>query len=358
MAVSFVDCQVDHLPSLRAFFARVYRSDYVLRVNEALFHWQFRETSTNKGNDYHIKLALVDGKIAGCLGYIPVEVTLGGRIVRGAWMANWMVDPNLRRLGLGPLLIREVTRRFDVTLVVGLSRDARDLLPRMGWTDFGELARYVCVLNTQAAGALTETGKLEWPARALLDEWEPRQGTTIRLVNRFSDEATLLWDEVWGKSAAGTRRSAEFLNWRYASHPVFAYRLLEVHNERRLSGLAVYRVEQVRDMPICVGRIVELISEADVEECLLSAVLNDARSQDAAALDFFCSSQRFSLVMARYGFLPGEDEAAMQIPVLFQPLDRPRTGIPFMAYLGNVPDAIKLKDWYVTKGDGDQDRPN
>jgi GNAT superfamily N-acetyltransferase len=358
MTVSFVDCHSELLPSLQAFLARVYRPDYVLRINETLFRWQFGETPVSKRDLYHIKVALLEGKIAGCLGYVPVEVSLGDRVVRGAWTANWVVDPDWHRFGLGVLLMRELTRQFDITLVVGLSRDSRTLLPRMGWNDFGELTRYICILDAQKARALTETGGLEWPEGTLSEDCGPPQGVLVKVVDHFSDEATRLWDKTWGASAAGTRRSAQFLNWRYAHHPVFDYRLFEVRRNGQLSGLAVYRVEQVRNVPVRMGRIVELVAESSLEKCLLKTVIDDARSQDVVALDFFCSSRRFSSVMARCGFLAGGDKATDQIPTLFQPIDRRRTGIPFMAYLRNVPDATEFRDWYVTKGDGDQDRPN
>jgi hypothetical protein len=359
VAASFVDCHADLLPSLRRFLARVYRPDYILCNNEALFRWQFGEVTSGNGTVYRLKLAQVEDEIVGCLGYIPVDVSLGGQLVRGAWMVNWMVDPLQRRLGLGPLLMREVTSQFDVALNVGPNRDARDLLGRMGWTDFGELARYVCVLDIRAAGALTRTGKLQWPLIAPRPgEGKLPPGTNIKLVSRFCDEATQLWDEVWGQQAAGTRRSTEFLNRRYADHPSFNYRLFELHQRGRLSGMAVYRVEQVQDMPVRLGRIVEFISKADGEEYLLRALLDDARAQEIAAVDFFCSSRRFSRLMARQGFLRGEDAAASQLPTLFQPIDWRRQGISFVAYLRNLPKTIAVRDWYVTKGDGDQDRPN
>ena len=353
MAVAFVECRADHLPALQAFFMRMYRPDYVLRANEALFQWQFGETPASKGNDYHVKLALLDGEIAGCLGYIPVEVSLRGRVVRGAWTANWMVDLKLRRLGLGPLLMRELTQQFDVTLVIGLSREAQELLPRMGWTNFGYLTRYICVLDIEGAAQLTESGKLDWPVKQV-----PHMApSNVQLVSQFHDDATALWDTVWGNNGAGTRRSAEFLNWRYGSHPVFQYRLFEMHSKSRLSGFAVYRIEQVRDMPLRVGRIVELVSEAGSEGVLLDAVCNDARSQDVALLDFFNASQRFTSLMRSRGFLLATEEPAAQVPILFQPLDRRRTHIPFMAHLGSFSDAASL-EWYVTRADGDQDRPN
>src|SRR5437763_562245 len=143
MAVTFVDCRAEQLPSLQEFFARVYRPDYVLAVNADYFRWQFGDTPVSKGSDYHMRLALVDGEITGCLGYIPLEISLAGRVTKGAWLANWMVDPNTRQFGLGPLLVREISRDFEITLAAGPNKGARDLLARMGWTDCGESPRYV-----------------------------------------------------------------------------------------------------------------------------------------------------------------------------------------------------------------------
>lgn len=358
MSLVFVNCQEAHSSALRAFLARTYPPDYVLEVNEALFHWQFRDTPGHHEPGYHLKLALLDKEIVGCLGFIPVEITMSGQIVRGAWTANWMVDTELRRLGVGVLLMRELMRQFDVVLVVGLSREAHDLLGRMRWTDFGCLFRYVCVLDVKAVGCLLETGRFSRFEAGRCQQLPRHTEITVQSVSRFCDEATLLWDAVWGRVGAGTRRSAEFLNWRYAFHPVFVYRLFEARRAGRLIGFSVYRVEEVRELPARVGRIVELVSERDQEGHLLEAMQDDARAQGVALLDFFCASQRFSGVLAQCGFLPGEEEPAVRIPILYQPLDRRRTGIPFMAYLGKVQGAGSTKDWYVTKGDGDQDRPN
>ena len=62
--------------------------------------------------------------------------------------------------------------------------------------------------------------------------------------------------------------------------------------------------------------------------------------------------------MAQKGFLSPGDPASNQIPILFQPIDRRRTAIPFMAYLKNLDAEVEGVSWHVTKGDGDQDRPN
>ena len=342
------------MDDVRAFFARTYRPAYRLATDAALLGWQYGPTPASPERPSHLKLALLDGAIAGCLGYIPVEVSLNGRVAVGAWVANWMVEQEKRQLGLGPFLMREVSKQFEVLLDLGANEDARSLLSRMGWTDMGNLPRYVCVLDRKNAALLTENGALDWPAKI------PAAQATggARLVDKFEGAATQLWDRTWGANGGGTRRSADFLNWRYAIHPVFQYRLFEQRENGQLTGLAVYHVETARDLPVRVGRLVELITATEDDGGLLGAVLEDARTQGVAVMDFFCSSKRVAGPLARAGFLPGDDAAAALIPMLFQPVDRRRAGIRFMINLGKAPEAGLIRDWYVTKSDGDQDRPN
>ncbi len=62
--------------------------------------------------------------------------------------------------------------------------------------------------------------------------------------------------------------------------------------------------------------------------------------------------------MAAHGFRG--DAAADRLSMLFQPIDHGRSGIVAMAY---AKEGVELRDptkreWYITKGDADQDRPN
>ena len=353
MAITFCDCRVEQLPALRRFWARVYRPDYVLVQNEALFRWQFGGAD----DTFHIKLALLGEEIVGCLGYIPVHVSIPGHIVQGAWVINWVVDLSKRRLGLGPLLMREVTRQFDVTLNVGPNEDARSVLVRMGWTNLGPLSRHVSVLDVNKAAMLTESGSLNWPDAMKRD---PRADNTFEIfaIKRFDVEADMLWDRLELDLGSGARRSKDYLNWRYTEHPVWEYRRFATHQGGKLAGFAVYHVEKVRDLPVSVGRIVEFVSQSDAADSLLTCVLDDAREQDAALIDFFCSNPRLSAFMRNHGFLSGESSEATKLPLLFQPVARRRTAVHLMAYLLNLPDTSRPKTWYVTKSDGDQDRPN
>lgn len=363
MGLSIVECEEARVPALQAFFRRTYRADYAL-CDLALLRWQFQHPPGGDGTRWHIKLACDGDTIAACLGFIPVHAHIDGVLTRAAWVINWMVDAGHQQYGLGPLLMREVMREFDVTLNVGPNQAARDVLARMRWWSAGELPRYVAVLDPAAVAALAAAETLTWPERSL--ELTAAIGSStaqVTRVARYSDEATALWDRLAGSEdgrVAGTRRSAAFLNWRYADHPAFKYRMFAQYDAAALTGVAVYRVEIVRGTQHRVGRLVEYLEAVDrdrPDSALLAAVLADARSMGVSLVDFFCADPAPARRLAQHGFVA--DPALLSpVPVLFQPIDRGRSGIPFMAQSTRPGVAVAVQPWYVTKGDGDQDRPN
>lgn len=349
---SLTECTAERVGDVQAFFARAYNARYRLATDEALFSWQFGGVKPLSPT-YHVRLASPDNVILGALGYLPVDLSVAGQTIRAAWGANWVIDPSQRRLGLGPLLMWDLMRSFDAVLCVGLSLDAQDLLTRMGWTDLGALHRYVCVLDARATSALTGSGRLAQSPIAVVPA-SPVQ--SVQRIERFGEDASMLWDAFAGDRIVGTRRTAEFLNWRYAGHPVFRYHMFEERRDGRVAGIAVYRIETAAGQSTRIGRMVELIAVQDVR-ALISAVLRDAAAHDVAMLDFFCATPRWSTALSEFGFVSGDDPAVSDVPMLFQPIDRSRREIRFMASLSRV-SAGPTAEWYVTKGDGDQDRPN
>jgi hypothetical protein len=347
MSLSIADCRGPLLPELREFFRKVYGPSHVLSSSDAFIRWQFGQTSTASCS---VKIALLDGRIVASLGYIPTEVSLKSATVRGAWVVNWIVDPEQRRLGLGPMLMREVMRQFDITLNVGPGADARELLGRMRWTDFGELPRYVRVLNTAAASGLIGL-QVECPPNVQTAD----RGVSVRRIERFTQSAGNLWNQFARSHVAGACRTPEYLNWRYVDHPVFEYRLFEASRNGVLTGFAVYRLEPVSEPCVTIGRIVELICIDGAGEALLQALVDDAKAQ-AVLLDFFCSLPGYRTLMHTAGFCDSSQPWVASVPTVFQPIDRRRTGIPFWVDLTKSNGADV--DWYVTKGDADQDRPS
>ncbi|MDX6517566.1 MAG: hypothetical protein QOF50_412, partial [Gaiellaceae bacterium] len=143
-------------------------------------------------------------------------------------------------------------------------------------------------------------------------------------------------------------RDAAFLRWRYAEHPVFRYEVLEDS-----SGFAAFRIEDVRDRPASVMRVVDFRGDDGLAARLVE------RSQRAGVVfaDFACTSKRFGLPLEAAGF-QREDRLPTALPGRFQPLDF--SDRPIVSCFWAAPSLgvdFASDDLYVTRADSDLDRP-
>ena len=190
----------------------------------------------------------------------------------------------------------------------------------------------------------------------------------LRVVEWSTDTAAA-WDRCWSGVLArrfvGACRDAAYVTWRYVSHPRFEYQLrcAQRASDGTVEGIAVWRVERVRDRATWVLRIVEFLGSPAAEEVLAQSVLEGARDSGAALGDFYCASARAAEVLARIGFqrapaVPGD----VVFPSRFQPLESqhfPMTTLVRLpgAWRGRMRELLDEGRLYITKSDGDQDRP-
>ena len=361
--IRFVDCTLSSLPAVREFWLRAYGPNHVLGRDAALFQWQFGPNAggvraISRSDDcFNMKLAMDGQRVVGCLGFIPVEVSVLGESKRGCWLANWMVDSDYARVGVGPLLLREVISQVEVVVNVGISDEARGLLRRMRWLDLGTMNRWVRVLHKRGADSLLPEGMAHSGTEAE-DEITFHVPRGLHQVHAFGEQAARLWHDCHGVNRAGVTRSTSMLNWRYADHPTFCYELLELRYFDRLVGVAVYRIEEVREPSVRIGRIVELFGAPSDQIALVAAVCDHAMEREVVMLDFFSTGSDMRSALDANGFLRGDEGIAEHMPQLFQPIDRRRAGIACMIHSPGVNVPTDSLGWYATKGDADQDRPN
>ena len=127
-------------------------------------------------------------------------------------------------------------------------------------------------------------------------------------------------------------------------------------------GLAVVRKEQILNNEFSIGRILEFISFDAVASVQLANAILDF-DKDVLLWDFYCLSDvtAFGLEMSGFQKMPSWD-GKIKIPTRYQPLDNNTTKINVAIY---IPEEIKelispidVSNWYMTKGDSDQDRAN
>jgi hypothetical protein len=156
------------------------------------------------------------------------------------------------------------------------------------------------------------------------------------------------------------------LRRRYIDHPTFTYEIRVARDARTgtMLGLTVFRVETIRGRDEKVLRVSEFLATVEAERALALSVVQAARSKDITFADFYCSLERAARALEHIGFRRQPADDGPRFPRRFQPIeDGPEINGAFWlsAALRQTlhPDKLLTSgDLYITRSDGDQDRPN
>lgn len=360
--IQIKDAGDEHQENLLAFYRRVYnRPDYPL-ANERFFRWWLRDNPNNGNRRISAKIAMHGTAIVGHYAYAPVRLWAGGRVYRAFWAGNLVVDDAYRMRGIGGRLIAVLRQEGEVGLDVGADPIAEPMLVKNGWTHMGVLHRWIGIVDpVRALPLAVDARALEECVLPPLAAEEDDRPDAIRAVERFGADYDLFWQKRRLSIAYATDRDAEHMNWRYADHPVFRYQIFEIRHGNAVEGYAIARKEDVRGVsePIVAMRIVEFLTSPGFEDPLVRYLIRMAQHWDAVLIDFFCASASFGTVFERYGFK--RDKPMDKIARLFSPVALYQWTISFNAVAISRLFATGVgspEEWYVTSGDGDQDRPN
>jgi GNAT superfamily N-acetyltransferase len=335
-------------------------------ADRSLFDWQFRGFGHAREALRSI-LLFVDGRLAGFRGLIPglyqVPFRDGMRILPGASLAMWMIDPEFRGRGLGRIMHGEAERLCPV--LTGAGSNPRTSVPiylQSGFEVLDAMHRHVAVLEAEKCRA--RFGERSAKIR-------PVSLGRTRVLHPSAPEPELL-AEIWRGSAfeAGffsLFRDGQFWRWRILESPGFRY---GVFVDPEGSGFLTARVEPLVDPLSKAGdsgsvlRVIDLVPASpatwngapDVPfGRFLAGCLAWARETGCIAADHHCSSGVFGPLLEASGFvaetLPGE-----KAPLLPRIFNGEGPGRPINA-LARAPVPVSFERTCMVKSDNDMDRP-
>jgi hypothetical protein len=355
----------DHLPRERwdemaGFLAQQYRPGYVLR-QRPLFEWQFRDAG--RAGSARVLCAYAGDRLVGMLGCIVVNLLWGDPAapVQGVWTANWMVAGEHRH-GVGWLLIRRAQELFPILLGQGANPANQAVTAKLGYQLFPEIPRYVAVLNAHGTEPLVSPTSSASARAALARELHMTGASGAWRLTDAGQLAEYRPDfRLYPALRFGTLRDAGYLRWRYLEHPSFEYGVALAGAPER-PAVCVFRRERTSGAAeLTVGRIVELFApedargERDAGAALAHAL--DALSQGGAVFaDFYCTSRSVGALVQRLGFSSLENGA---LASRLNPVELGAHAQNLQLWVApGLPRPAALGDLYVTRSDGDQDRPN
>jgi GNAT superfamily N-acetyltransferase len=375
-------CRDDEVAALQRFIDEYWRRGHVLARDEVLLRWQYgrRQDLGEPWPGPTVLLAKDDQRIVGMLGLIGMQCNVYGTVVPGAWMAILLSIPQARKKGVGLRLLESLRAMgHEAIFVLGINDQVKEIYRRLGYEILDDMPRWVAVVNPRRAAALAAVGSPGIGREAAFDSFEksrcppaseapwPHEGIAVaEWTDRFGQAWDVCWSAYFAPNLMGTNRDSAYLNWRYMDHPSFQYRCCVARrgDTGRILGLAVFRIEQIRDRSDRVLRLVEFLAAPSAGPPLARSVWEASAAAEVAFADFYCTSPRIAAPLEEVGFRrEGHNTLAPILPCRLQPLE---PGVFKMqgAFLlsdrlrDRVGPLLSNQDFYVTKSDGDMDRPN
>ena len=110
-----------------------------------------------------------------------------------------------------------------------------------------------------------------------------------------------------------------------------------------------------------IGRIVDFISDDDTELYTLFKLVEFCQKNQVDLIDFFFTGNFHIKSLEKLNFINASQKPFNAIPFLFNPIVRNRELHHFAFKIMNEGlsevDANDFNKWYLTKGDGDMERP-
>lgn len=372
MSLDIALCRDGDVAEVMEFFDRHWQAGHILSRDEALLRWQFGAPAGRAlDGDLSMLIARENGRLVGTLGLIPADFTIHGETVPGVWLAMLRSLQDGATPGIGMKLMAAVRDLpFAAAGTLGMNETVVRLFRFFGYRPV-VTRRRMAILDRPVTAFLAGTAAEELPPSPTLpppaETVDSDTGITVTALEA-GQPVPAAWDDVWTtelapRLAGGTRNRA-YLDWRFTQHPHFAYRRLLALRSGRPAGLAVFRHEAVRDHPVTVVRLVELLGDDDAQAVLAAHVLGEARTGGAAFVDVQTGPGTPQPGLERAGFQALSPDQAAGVPQFFQPLLRGTSGTLRGAFWANAGLRTRHGAFeespalLLTGADCDQDRPN
>jgi predicted N-acetyltransferase YhbS len=334
--------------AVEGLYRRVFGND-AAEASRLRWDWQYRRNPNNPGQEPEIWIAREGTAIVGQYATMPVKLELRGQEVQASWGMDVMVAPERQRQGLGEVLFRTWDRNVGASLGLGLSDSSYRLFQKLRWPDVGPVP---CLVKPLTRRALRRpnwpvpinrlVSAITLPIIKIVARTSPLRAE-VRLIQRFDDSFTALWDELAPKFGLAVRRDAAYLNWKFVSAPHVRYSIAVLRRDNRNIGYAVYR--HLHEPRGRVTLLVDFLTDPDDEtalQTLLQWIDREAMQADSDKIRTFASNAAFRRVLRRSGYF--QVKSTMEFVVKINAIDVDP------AFYENV------DSWHVTVGDSDQDR--
>ena len=338
----------DDRRAVEALYRRVFGND-AAESSRLRWEWQYRRNPNTRGGEPDIWVAREGPAIIGQYATMPVRLSIKGREIAGSWGMDVMVAPERQREGVGEQLFRTWDRNVGASLGLGLSDASAQLFRKLRWPEAGPVPCFAKPLTRRAlrrpdlpAAINRLVSAVTLPIVKIVARRRPLRAE-VRLIQRFDDSFTELWQALAPSFGLAVVRDAAYLNWKFASAPHVRYSIAALFRDGRTAGYAVYR--HVHEPLGRVTLLTDFLTDPDDRgglQSLLRWVDREARVADSDKIRCYAMHAGFRRVLRGSGYFMVK--STMQLVTKINAFEVP-------------PDFYAATDdWHITLGDSDLDR--
>jgi hypothetical protein len=350
MSISIVDTfPKNRWEELKSFIKQTHGNNHVMQ-NKELFDWFY--SPNPHCDEYNIVVGVKNNQIISILGYLPTKFLVNGNVIAGTWTALWFTLPG-ERSGVGALLMKRLMELFPIVAGQGASAMNKNIVEALAHEFEPKIPKMVGIIDRVPIQDLFQeshkfTEKLLIPVK----KSKKKDNSSINLEINWEQYADIKF---------GTLRDADYIQRKYLANPFLQYEIIVTGNKHNPT-IAIVRIIQT-DLGFKVGRIVEFFGpeisnhESQWKDALDEIVML-SESRECAYIDFYSTSIMINQFMSRRGFY-GDNEGAL--PSLLDPVEKDRKSQNLEVFIDpglKAKENISIRNFFVTRGDGDQDRPN
>ncbi|MCX7836045.1 MAG: GNAT family N-acetyltransferase [bacterium] len=361
---------------ISAFLRQHWADNHIYTRSKPLFDWTFGLPLCEESEEYSFALAFHQGECVGILGAIPFTLNVYGETKPAYWLANWMTTRDQRSTTTGLQLLKQFDRTADQVIIsFGINANVARIYRALHWQVLETTPRYLALSphHQERIRALLAALYPDIPftmVESMLKFFTiPSDGSkgdvSLEAPIGLSDWDAKGW-RFFAPNLIGAARHSAYLKWRYLDHPHFQYHCYFLPFEGRM-GLLVYRIEhfhyrpseQAEPISERLLRVVEFLAVSKEQSIqFLQLLQQKLLEHDALGFDMWGFYGKTEQWLNEIGISCTEDFSSyVPFPSRFQPIEPTLTTI-MSAFKGVEQIPSRGSDWYWTKSDSDQDRPN
>lgn len=319
------------------------------------WQWMFEASARRLGLDTQVWLYRDGDRVAGHNGALPVQLKIGDAIRTTAWLVETNVLEKYRTQAAGPRLLAAAQQQLPFAISLGQTETMRAILLKMGWKVVAPLQTAQLLIRPERVlkgklppGAALGAGIGLRALASLKRLGHSSLELTTHEVAQYGPQHDALWEAMSRDVGCAVVRDASYLTWKYLDQPGQSFVRYDMHADGRLVATSVWMLREPDDAyryrrAFLVDLVAPLSDDATLDGVLR---VGCARMADLGADAVLCLhiNDRLTSALTRTGFSPREP------------------GRFLLVYPDGLSEAeaervLDARQWLVTQGDSDIDRP-